>query len=160
MGKHDPQRKAGWMRDPKAVSDHNQFPAVDQSDRWSERPTIKQERGDKHCAGAEQLGSKRTNLPEINLLVRFIPPRAHIDARNRSYRSIKMISSTRTNNIARLIITWTSLPVLARNLFEKARDRKVLKNVFTLSSRCVTFGRSRSGRCRTTADARHRVRME
>ena len=75
MGKDDPQRKAGWVRDPKAMSDYNQLPAVGQSDRWSERPTIKQKCSDKDSAGAEQLGSKRTNLPGINLLVRrhFIP---------------------------------------------------------------------------------------
>src|SRR5438105_4885445 len=70
MGKNNPQRKAGWVCDPKAVSDHNQFPAIDQSDRWSERPTIKQERSDKHCAGAEQFGSKRTDLAPRNHFVR------------------------------------------------------------------------------------------
>ena len=77
MGKNDPQRKAGWVRDPKAMSDDDQLPAVGQSNRWSERPTIKQECRDKDCTRAKQLGWKRTNLPEINLLIGFIPPRAH-----------------------------------------------------------------------------------
>ena len=70
MGKNNPQRKAGWVRDPKAMSDHNQLPAVGQSDRWSERPTIKQQCSDKDCAGAEQFGSKRTNLSPRNHFVR------------------------------------------------------------------------------------------
>ena len=50
MGKDDPQRKAGWVCDPEAMSDHNQLPAVGQSDRWRECPTIKQKCSDKDCA--------------------------------------------------------------------------------------------------------------
>ena len=70
MGKNGPQRKAGWMCDSEATSHYDQLSAVNQSDRWSERPTIKQEGGDKDYAGTEQRGRKKTNLSARNHFVR------------------------------------------------------------------------------------------
>jgi hypothetical protein len=70
MGENDPQRKAGWVRDPKAASDHDQLAAVSQSDRWSERPSIKQKCSDKDDTCAEELGWERTKLSPCNHFVR------------------------------------------------------------------------------------------
>ena len=70
MSKNNPERKARRVCDAKAISNHDQLAAIGQSNRWSERPDIKQKCSQKNCAGAEQLGSKRRNLLPRNHFVR------------------------------------------------------------------------------------------
>ena len=63
-------KAAPRLCDAKAISNHDQLAAIGQSNRWSERPDIKQKCSQKNCAGAEQLGSKRRNLLPRNHFVR------------------------------------------------------------------------------------------
>ena len=69
MGEHDPERKAGWMRDPEALRGQNQFAAVGQSNRRSERPVKKNEHNKKYAASAEELGLRSSCT--IHLLIRL-----------------------------------------------------------------------------------------
>ena len=139
MGKNDPERKAGWVCDPKALSDHDQLPAVDQSDRWSERPTIKQKRSDKNDAGAEQLGRKGNNLPARNHLVRN--RRQESKTENRVARpnfSLAHLSGPggEAEEIDRLMSRSPLEP-----FFPQSQGRyQSFKNVFILPGRRATFG--------------------
>ena len=71
MGENDPERETRRMRDPESLRDQNQFAAVDQRDRRSERPAIKEKRNKKHRAGAEQLCRGGRNCRSIHLSVRL-----------------------------------------------------------------------------------------
>src|SRR6266699_1872102 len=65
MSENHPERNAWRMCDPESLSDHDQFAAIGEGDRWSERPAIKNERDDEYYSRTEQLHSRQTSLVEI-----------------------------------------------------------------------------------------------